>query len=397
MQSKMATAHKFPRPVMHVPLLDLSRQYGLLRDDLLQAVERVLDSQQFVLGDEVAALEREIAAFIGTSHAMGCGSGSDALWLALSACDIRAGDEVLTTPFSFFATASAILHAGARPIFVDIDPISFNLDLDAVENYLRTGRSVRLKAILPVHLYGQCCNMDHLGQIASEFKIPVIEDAAQAFGATWRGRRAGSLGIAAAFSFYPTKNLSAAGEAGCVTTSSSGLAEQVRALRNHGMRERYRHDSVGWNCRMDGIQGAILRVKLKHVEQWNIARKQRAAFYDERLARAGLTGKGTPETAAPLVPPSSAPEAGHIYHQYVVRATRRNELREYLTSRGVGTEIYYPSALHTQRPLQYLGYGDNSFPETARATTEVLALPMFPELTREEQQYVVDCIAEFYS
>jgi dTDP-4-amino-4,6-dideoxygalactose transaminase len=393
----MATAEKMSRPLRRVPLLDLSRQYGLLRDDLLQAVERVLDSQQFVLGDEVTALEREISGFIGTTDAIGCGSGTDALWLALAACDIRPGDDVLTTPFSFFATASSILHAGARPVFVDIDPANFNIDLRAVEQYLREGRSVRLKAILPVHLYGQCCNMDLLGQISAEFKMPVIEDAAQAFGATWRGRRAGSLGMAAAFSFYPTKNLSAAGEAGCVTTSSATLAEQLRALRNHGMRERYRHDSVGWNCRMDGIQGAILRVKLKHIEQWNNARRQRAAFYDERLARAGLTGKGTPEAAAPLVPPSAAPEAGHIYHQYVVRATRRDELREYLTSRGVGTEIYYPSPLHMQRPLQYLGYSDNAFPETLRATAEVLALPMFPELTKEEQQYVVDCIAEFYS
>lgn len=381
---------------MRVPLLDLSRQYHPLRDDLLQAVERVLDSQQFVLGDEVAALEREIAAFIGAAEAVGCGSGTDALWLALAACDVRAGDEVLTTPFSFFATAGAIVRAGARPVFIDIDPVTFNLDVRAVEDHLRQCRSVRLKAILPVHLYGQCCDMDALGRISAEFKLPVIEDAAQAFGATWRGRRAGSLGMAAAFSFYPSKNLSAAGEAGCVTTSSPALAEQLRALRNHGMRQRYQHDSVGWNCRMDGIQGAILRVKLKHVERWNNDRRQRAAFYDERFARAGLTGSGSPE-AAPLTLPTALAEAGHIYHQYVVRATRRDELREYLTSRGIGTEIYYPSPLHAQRPLQYLGYSENSFPEALRAAAEVLALPMFPELTAEEQQYVVDCVADFYS
>ena len=384
------------RAAMSVPLLDLSRQYARLRDDLLQAVERVLDSQQFILGDEVSALEREIAAFLGTDAAIGCSSGTDALWLALAACDIRAGDEVLTTPFSFFATASAIIHAGARPVFVDIDPVNFNLDLRIVEEQLRSVRSVRLKAILPVHLYGLCCDMDRLAGISAEFKLPVIEDAAQAFGATWRGRRAGSFGTAAAFSFYPTKNLSAAGDAGCVTTASAALSDELRALRNHGMRQRYRHDSIGWNCRMDGIQGAILRVKLKHVEQWNGERRQRAQFYDEHFTRAGLTGK-TPGKAAPLVLPIAPSEAGHIYHQYVVRALRRDELREFLTSRGIGTEIYYPMPLPMQRPLHYLGYTDDAFPESVRAAAEVLALPIFPELTGEEQQYVVDCVAEFYS
>lgn len=396
MRSKAATAGKMTRAAMTVPLLDLSRQYARLRDDLLQAVERVLDSQQFILGDEVAALEREIAAFLGTGDAIGCSSGTDALWLALAASDIRAGDEVLTTPFSFFASASAIIHAGARPVFVDIDPASFHLDLHAVEEYLRSVRSVRLKAILPVHLYGLCCDMDRLAEISAEFKLPVIEDAAQAFGATWRGRRAGSLGTAAAFSFYPTKNLSAAGEAGCVTTSSTALADEVRALRNHGMRQRYRHDSIGWNCRMDGIQGAILRVKLKHVEEWNGERRKRAEFYDERFTRAGLTGK-TPGKAAPLVLPTAPSEAGHIYHQYVVRAMRRDELREFLTSRGIGSEVYYPTPLPMQRPLHYLGYADDAFPESVRAAAEVLALPIFPELTGDEQQYVVDCVAEFYA
>jgi dTDP-4-amino-4,6-dideoxygalactose transaminase len=396
MPSDMATVQKMPQASMRVPLLDLSRQYGPLRDDLLQAVERVLDSQQFILGDEVLALESEIAAYVGAAETIGCGSGTDALWLSLAACDIRAGDEVLTTPFSFFATASAIVRVGARPVFVDIDPVTFNLDMRAVDSHLRKGRSVRLKAILPVHLYGLCCDMDALANVSAEFKLPVIEDAAQAFGATWRGRRAGSFGTASAFSFYPTKNLSAAGEAGCVTTSSPALAEELRALRNHGMRQRYRHESLGWNCRMDGIQGAMLRVKLKHVEHWNAGRRQRAAFYDQRFAAAGLSGNRGSE-ASPLVIPTAPSEAAHVYHQYVVRATRRDELREYLTSRGIGTEIYYPSPLPTQRPLQYLGYADNSFPETARATAEVLALPMFPELKDEEQQYVVNCIAEFYS
>jgi len=396
MRSQMATAQKTPRTIMRVPLLDLSRQYGALREDLLQAVERVLDSQQFVLGDEVAALEREIAAFLGTSDAVGCASGTDAIWLALAACDVHAGDEVLTTPFSFFATASAIVRAGARPVFVDIDPITFNLDMRAVEKYLRLFRSVRLRAVLPVHLYGLCCDMDALSNISGEFKLPIIEDAAQAFGATWRGRRAGSFGLAAAFSFYPTKNLSAAGEAGCVTTSSPSLADELRALRNQGMRQRYTHDSLGWNCRMDGIQGAILRVKMKHIERWNNLRRQHAEFYDERLTAAGLTSKREQE-AAPIVIPTAPAQAIHIYHQYAVRVRRRDELREFLGSRGVGTEIYYPSPLHMQRSLRYLGYGENSFPEASRAAAEVLALPMFAELTSEEQQYVVDCIAEFYS
>ena len=377
-----------------IPLLDLRRQYEQIREEVLAAVERVCASQHFILGAEVEALEREIAAFTGASAAVGCASGTDALWLALLAAEVQPGDAVITTAFSFFASASAIVRAAARPVLVDVDPDTLNLDPDCVKERLRVGGSYKIRALLPVHLYGQCADMDRLQSVADEFHLSMIEDAAQAIGAKWRARSAGAMGALAAFSFYPTKNLSAYGDAGLVTTSDLNLAEHMRNLRNHGSPRRYHHEEVGWNCRMDAIQAAILRVKLPHLETWNQQRRQRAATYDRLLADAGLVAK---KDNAPVQLLRTSPHAFHVFHQYVIRAQRRDELRKFLSERKIGTEVYYPIPLHLQPCFAYLGYDVGDLPESERAAREVLALPMFPELTEGEQKHVVESIAEFYS
>jgi dTDP-4-amino-4,6-dideoxygalactose transaminase len=377
-----------------IPLLDLHRQYQQIREEVLAAVERVCSSQQYILGAEVEALEREIAAFVGAGTAVGCASGTDALWLSLVAAGVQAGDAVITTSFSFFASASAIVRAGARPVLVDVDPDTLNLSPECVKARLRAGGSYKIRALLPVHLYGQCADVDALQQIADEFQLSIIEDAAQAIGAKWRGRSAGSLGAAATFSFYPTKNLSAYGDAGMVTTSDLNLAGHMRNLRNHGSPRRYHHEEFGWNCRMDAIQAAILRVKLPHIEIWNQQRRQRAATYDRLLADAGLASKGVD---SPVKPVKISPHAFHVFHQYVIRAQRRDELRKFLADRNIGTEVYYPIPLHLQPCFAYLGYSAGDLPESERAAAEVLALPIFPELTESEQESVVESIAEFYS
>jgi len=394
-----ATAKPRPRSsqtkkVDVVPLLDLHRQYEQIRDEVLAAVERVCSSQQFVLGAEVEALEHEIAAFTSTAAAVGCSSGTDALWLALLAAGVQTGDAVITTAFSFFASASAIIRAGARPVFVDVDPRTLNLDPRLVEARLRAGGTYKIRALLPVYLYGQCADMDALGKIADQFQLPIIEDAAQAIGAKWRNQSAGSLGVAAAFSFYPTKNLSAYGDAGLVTTRDPDLAQHLRSLRTHGSPRRYHHDEIGWNCRMDAIQAAILRIKLQHIEHWNQQRRQRAATYDRLLADAGFSSA---KSESPVRPLETSAHAFHVFHQYVVRAQHRDELRAFLSKRHIGTEIYYPVPLHLQPCLAYLGYCEGDLPESERAAREVLALPMFPELTEAEQKWVVESIAEFYS
>jgi dTDP-4-amino-4,6-dideoxygalactose transaminase len=379
-------------------MLDLSRQYANIRDEIMAAVERACDSQQYILGGEVAALEKEFAALSGTLDSVACNSGTDALWLAMAAAGIKNGDSVITTPFSFFASASSIVRAGARPVFADIDPETLNLDPAKVEQSLKA--SSQRNAVMPVHLFGQCADMDALGRIAAEFELHVIEDAAQAAGATWKGKPAGALGQAAAFSFYPTKNLSAFGDAGALTTSDPALAERARSLRNHGAKQRYYHDEIGACSRMDSIQAAVLRVKMPHLPRWNQARRERAQTYDRLLAAAGLTAglkKTGANSAAPVTPLKIRPEAHHIFHQYVIRAQQRDQLREFLKERGVGSEIYYPVPLHLQKCFAYLGYSPGDLPEAERAATEVLALPMFAELEEDEQRYVVESIAEFYS
>jgi dTDP-4-amino-4,6-dideoxygalactose transaminase len=375
-------------------LLDLSRQYASIREEVLAAIERVCSSQHYILGEEVEALERELATFCGVAHAVGCASGTDALWLALLAAGVGPGDIVITTPLSFFASASAIVRAGGRPIFVDVDPHTLNLDPAQVEKYLRAGRSTHLRALLPVHLYGQCADMGAFQRLADEFQLALVEDAAQAIGASWNSRRAGSTALTAAFSFYPSKNLSAYGEAGIVTTNNSDFAERMRRLRNHGSPKRYLHEELGWNSRLDAIQAAVLRVKLPYVEKWNRQRRERAANYDRLLTQSGLTA-ATGDAPVRLL--ASAPKAHHVFHQYVIRAPRRDGLRQFLAERKIGTEVYYPIPLHRQPVFAYLGYSEGDLPEAENATREVLALPMFPELTEDEQQWVVESVAEFYS
>jgi dTDP-4-amino-4,6-dideoxygalactose transaminase len=375
-------------------MLDLKRQYRPLHQELVDAVGHVLETQQFILGEPVAAFERAAAEQLGVAHAIGCSSGTDALWLALAAAGIGPGDTVLTTPFSFFASVSCILRAGATPVLADIEPATFNLDPKAVEAVLTSPRGAEVKAILPVHLYGQCADWTAFWHLGKKYGVKLIEDAAQAWGADWNGVKAGALGDAAAFSFYPTKNLSAAGDAGMVATNSDDVAERARMLRQHGMRRRYYHDEVGWNTRMDGFQGAILSVKLKYIAGWNQARRTVARRYHALFHAAGLAEAG-PYPTHGLVLPHEVPGTHHIWHQYVVRTPRRDQLREFLAARKIGSEIYYPVPLHLQDALASLGYAEGAFPEAERAAREVLALPIFPELREDEQQTVVAAIAEF--
>ena len=377
-----------------VPLLDLRRQYESIREDVLAAIARVCDSQSFILGPEVEALEREIATLTGADSAVGCASGTEALWLALVAAGVKPGDSVITTAFSFFASASAVVRAGATPILMDVDPGTLNLDPALVEQRLHAKPAEKISAVLPVHLYGQCADMDAFACIGQEFSLAIVEDAAQAIGAEWRGRPAGSLGEAAAFSFYPTKNLSAYGDAGIVTTTHPEMAEHMRRLRNHGSPRRYYHDEFGWNGRMDAIQADVLRVKLRHIANWNESRRQHAAAYGRMFADAGLTLEGG---NAPVQLLARRPEAKHVFHQYVIRAGRRDGLRKFLADRKIGTEIYYPLPLHLQPVFADLGLKAGDLPVAEQAAQEVLALPMFPELTDSEIRWVVESIAEFYS
>jgi len=394
-----------------IPMADFSRSFAPLRQEILDAITQVCDSQSFILGPRVAAFEAAAAAACGAAFGVGCASGTDALWLALAAAGIgdsasatrSAGppDAAITTPFSFFATASAILRTGARPVFADIDRRTFNLSPASVADVLRGGEratgGAKVKAILPVHLYGQCADMDAFSALTHDHPgLTIVEDAAQAFGATWNGRTAGSLGAAAAFSFYPTKNLAAFGEAGLVTTNDATLDRRMRSLRSHGMERRYVHDEVGWNCRMDAIQAAVLEVKLRYVAQWNGQRRERAARYDELFLAAGLAAPaGSTSIADGVVLPFTDARAEHVFHQYVVRVARRDALREHLAGRGIGSEVYYPIPLHLQPALRDLSYKSGDFPEAERAAAEVLALPIFPELRDDEQQAVVDAIRSF--
>ena len=379
-----------------VPGLDLSREYRDIGPQLLQAVEAVFSSQNFIMGSQVAELERAIEQKCGVAHAMGCSSGTDALWLALQSAGIGPGDTVFTTAFSFFATVSAILRTGARPVLADIDPETFNLDPAATRYYLESSAGAAVRAILPVHLYGQTVDWDCFALLKQQHGVLLIEDAAQAFGAAWEGRQAGALGDAAAFSFYPTKNLSAAGDAGMVTTGTESIAHRVRLLRVHGMARRYYHDEVGWNCRMDTLQAAVLLVKLGFIDEWNARRRLLADNYGVLLEQAGLVESGPyPRNGAVL--PKTRSKATHVFHQYVIRVRRRDELKAFLRDQGVASEVYYPLALHQQPALVSLGYPKGEFPESERAAAEVLALPIFPQLTFQEQEIVVAAIADFLS
>jgi len=369
---------------MNVPLLDLQAQYVSLRDDLRQALDRVMSSQRFVLGDEVRGLENSIAAYCQTKHAVGCASGSDALLLALMALDVKAGDEVITTPFSFFATAASIARLGARPVFVDIDPRTYNIDPSQVADAITS----RTRVIMPVHLYGQCAPMDQLLDIGRRHGIPVVEDAAQAIGATDNGRPAGSMGSIGCFSFYPTKNLGGAGDGGIMTTNDDAIAARLRRLRAHGGSNEYEHEEVGVNSRLDELQAAVLRVKLPSLDRWSDERASKAAFYSKLLSEA--------ELSFPLVTPQVRADGRHIFHQYVIRVPgNRDALMEHLKARGIGTKVYYPIPLHLQACFNYLGYKEGQFPETESAAKETFALPAYPELTDEQQVYVVEAIRDF--
>ena len=381
-------------PSQPVQMLDFARQFAGIRQEILDAIEKVCDSQRFILGPQVTSFEKAAAVACSVPHAIGCASGTDAIWLAMAAANIGPGDAVITTPFSFFATVSAILRCGAQPLLADIDPATFNLSAESVEKVLRSHSGARIKAILPVHLYGQCADWDAFTELKRLYNVLLIEDAAQAFGATWKGTPAGALGDLAAFSFYPTKNLSAFGDAGLLTTVSDGFDDHARVLRAHGMRQRYYHEEVGWNSRLDSLQAAVLEVKLKYLPQWNQQRRDLAANYDKLFLAAGIVGA---TTGGGVVLPFTDPRAGHVYHQYVIRAPRRDALREYLTDRQIGSEIYYPLPLHLQTSLSGLGYKLGDFPVSETAAAEVLALPMYPELREDEQVTVVDAIAAFYA
>ena len=369
---------------MNVPLLDLRSQYLAIKAEVDAAVLEVLESQHFILGPKVEQCEQAIAQYCGSPHAVGVSSGSDALLACLMAEHIGPGDEVITTPYTFFATAGAIARVGATPVFVDIDPVTYNLDAARISSRV----TKRTRAIIPVHLYGQMADMHAVMRVAEDRGLVVIEDAAQALGAEDGGRRAGSIGHYGCFSFFPSKNLGAAGDAGMIVTNDAQRAERLRCIRAHGSKPKYHHRIIGGNFRLDELQAAVLNVKFKHLDDWSAARQRNAAFYNAAFGRAKL-GQAA-ET------PYAALDFRHIYNQYVIRVQNRDGLREYLAAAGVGTEIYYPVPLHLQTCFAYLGYKAGDFPQSERAATETLALPIFPELTEAQLQYVVDSIVAFY-
>lgn len=370
---------------MQIPLLDLAAQHRRIREEVLREVLRVIDSQRFILGEEVAALERELAEYCRVRAAVGCASGTDALFLALLALGIGPGDEVLTTPYTFFATAGAIVRAGARPVFADVDAGSFNLDPEQARLALK-GRP-RVRAIIAVHLFGACADMDPLIELAREKGLALIEDAAQAIGAEYKGRRAGGLGDVACFSFYPSKNLGGYGDGGLLTTQDASLAERLAALRVHGSRRQYVHEWVGINSRLDALQAAVLRVKLRYLDLWIEERRRNAEYYQRRLAGMDLPVR---------IPRAPQHATRHVWNQFVICVRDRDLLREHLRRHGVGTEIYYPAPLHLQPCFGELGHRAGDFPVSERLAAEALALPVYPELGEEKLEYICQRIKAFY-
>jgi dTDP-4-amino-4,6-dideoxygalactose transaminase len=389
---------------MNVPSLDLKAQYQSIRAEMEAKILEVVASQGFVLGPEVDALEKELASLHGTKFGVGVSSGSDALLISLMALGIEAGDSVVTTPFTFFATAGAITRLEARPIFCDIDERTFNLSAEALERVLsievlKKGNT-RIKAIIPVHLYGQCADMDAINKLAAQYGLAVVEDACQAVGSEYPSRegvrKACALGTAGTLSFYPTKNLGGIGDGGMVLTNDENLAAKLRVLRVHGESRRYYYDFVGGNFRLDALQAAALRIKLRHFADWQKTRIRIAARYDLEFRESGLTGTG--DVAVPeAVYRDSGAALPHTYHQYVIRSKNRDELQNFLKEKGVGSAVFYPLGLHMQKCFADLGYAKGDFPVTEKACLEVLALPIYAELTNDQQDYVVDCVAEFYS
>ena len=415
---------------MKVPLLDLKAQYQLIKDEIKEAMEEVLDSQHFILGPTVAALEDAIASYCGCKYGVGVSSGTDALLIALMVKGIGPGEGVITVPYTFFSTAGCIYRLGARPFFVDIDPLTYNIDPDGIEAFIEVEcnfdsnagalvhkiKGSKIRAIIPVHLYGQCADMERITEIAKRYNLVVIEDGAQAIGTEYPStkggepRRAGSMGHFGCFSFFPSKNLGGFGDGGMVTTSDEEMAEKLKILRAHGSKPKYYHQLVGGNFRLDALQAAVLLVKLKYLDAWTNKRRQNAAYYNSLFKQSGLVDKEF------ITPPQAVWEnisaknlsnskfeirnsnlTGHIYNQYVIRARRRDELRAYLKEHGVGSEIYYPLPLHLQPCFAELGYQAGDFPESEKAAVETLALPIYPELEPAQQEYVVEKINAFYA
>src|ERR1700690_1981589 len=385
-----------------VPLLDLKAQYAQIRAEIMPVIDAVCASQQFILGEHVRGLESEIAGYCGASFGVGVSSGTDALLLAVMALNIGAGDEVITSPFTFFATAGIIARVSARPIFCDIDPVTFNLSPAAVQRFIDRDCTVqggclvnrvtggRIRALIPVHLYGQSADMDPLMAIARRYGLKVVEDAAQAIGTEYlNGARVGSIGDIGCFSFFPSKNLGAFGDAGLCTVNDADLAEYLRVLGGHGGKPKYYHAFVGGNFRIDELQAAVLRVKLKYLDGWTEGRRRNAAFYDAAFAASGLADRA--------VTPRAAKNGRHIFNQYVVRVQNRDALKDFLTARGIGTEIYYPVPLHLQQCFAYLRHAAGAFPDSERAARETLALPIYPELAPAQLQAVVAAVTEFHA
>jgi dTDP-4-amino-4,6-dideoxygalactose transaminase len=378
---------------MKVPLLDLTAQNGPLKDEILAAIAAVVNDNSFIMGPEIAKLEKSIGAYSGARHAIGVSSGTDAILIALMALDIKAGDEVITTPYSFFATAGCVTRLGAKPVLVDIDPVTYNIDPALIGDAI----TPRTRAIIPVHLYGQCADMDPILDIASRHGLAVVEDAAQAIGAEYRdGRRAGSMGRIGCLSFYPSKNLGAFGDAGMVLCQDDALGEKIRTLRVHGGKPKYFHSMIGGNFRLDSIQAAVLNVKLGHLDSWTRKRQENALRYTSLFESSGL-----PKKAGIRLPEAVYQSSGvghfHIYNQYVIRVPERDRLREHLAKKEISTEIYYPVPFHMQECFKYLGYKEGDFPQSERAAQETIALPIYPELIPGQQEYVVEETIRFYA
>jgi dTDP-4-amino-4,6-dideoxygalactose transaminase len=368
---------------VEMPFFDLQLQFASIRSEILQAMESVLESQHFILGEQVELFEQEVASYVESPHAVGCASGTDALYLALCAQGLGPGDEVITTPFTFVATAGSIARTGAKPVFVDILPDTFNIAPELIEQAITTNT----RAILPVHLFGLAADMEPILKIAAKHKLAVIEDAAQAIGASYQGKKAGGIGDFGCFSFFPTKNLGCAGDGGMVTARDRGMADRLRLLRAHGTRRKYHSEIIGINSRLDALQAAILRVKLRYLDSWMRARQNRAALYMSLFEHYKL------EEFITL--PSAPSQYNHVYNQFVIRCAKRDALRAFLQERGIPTVIYYPEPLHLQPAFSYLGYAEGSMPESEKACADCVALPIYPELPLEDQERVAGAIAEF--
>ena len=377
---------------MKIPLLDLKAQYLTIKEEIKAAVDEVLESQHFILGQKVEELESNIAAYTGTRRAIGVSSGTDALLVSLMALDIKPGDEVITSSFTFFSTAGVIARLNARPVFVDIDPITYNIDPKKIESKITN----KTKAIIPVHLFGQCADMDAILEVARKYKLYVIEDAAQSIGAEYKGKKAGAMGDLGIFSFFPSKNLGGYGDGGMVVTDDEALYEKIKILRVHGSNPKYYHKMVGGNFRLDALQAAILNVKLKYLDAWSQKRKENAIYYDSRFQEVGLKEKGRIRTPEPVYR-LSGEKNYHIYNQYTIQSKKRDKLQEFLKENGIGTQIYYPVPLHLQECFKDLGYKKGDLPSSEQASSSVLSIPVYPELTIAQKDYIVQKISEFYN